>query len=406
MNFNAGEAMSIAESFSFPRAVGSRGEERAASFIESKLLESGYRPQREEFCIPLTPWAMMKGLVFLAMLLAMAARGLAVLSPISSSIVMLLIVIALAFYPSFWLKFAGSDFFCRRFSGREKEAPVSQNVVARLPASQKPENFLYLVAHYDSKNQSLSPMPLLFCLLLSGFASLWLSFVYLWAAREMLPKFPSWPIDLPLTLAMAGMMNLLFLRTGNRSPGGLDNAGSVGVLLHMADVLKRYRPLRSEIVFLFSGAEELGLQGAFAYLQKHGKEINRENTYFLNLDCVGITGKIKIFPTKGFWAWGKESPFGARMKEIGQSFKIGIQSFTFGFLMDHHALMAKGYPAVTLACPSKKILKVHTPDDTAALLDKEGMEEACKFVGAWIESWEKGGADPKGVWPSRPGQES
>lgn len=392
MVFNAEEAIKIAQSLSFPRLVGSHGEERAASLIERKLIDLGYFPQREEFSIPLAPWAMMKAFVFSAMVIAIVARGLSAFSPIPSGIFMLLIVVSLGFYPSFWLKFVGSDFLWQRFIGwgKKEDLIVSQNIIASLPASQKAEQHLYLIAHYDSKNQSLSLMSRAFFLLLSGFASLWLSFLYLWASRETLNYFPSWEVDLPLALAVGGMMNLLLLKTGNRSPGGLDNAGSLGVLLHMAEVLKRNQPFHSEIIFLFSGAEELGLQGAFAYLQKHWREIKKEKSYFLNLDCVGIKGKTKIFPKKGFWVAGKESSFVSRLKEIGKPFEIGVRSFSFGFLMDHHALMEKGYQAVTLACPSKKILKVHTADDTAALLEKEGLEEIGKFIGSWIESWEKG----------------
>jgi hypothetical protein len=39
-------------------------------------------------------------------------------------------------------------------------------------------------------------------------------------------------------------------------------------------------------------------------------------------------------------------------------------------MMDHQAFLEKGYPAVSLACPSRKILKVHTVKDTA-----DGLEE-------------------------------
>jgi hypothetical protein len=390
--FNTEEAIRIAQSLSFPRVVGSHGEKRAASFIERKLIDSGYFPQREEFSIPLAPWTMMKAFVISAMAIAIVARGLSAFSPIPPGIFMLLIVVALAFYSSFWLKFAGSDFFLRRLNLRRKrENPlVSQNIVARLPAFQKAEHYLYLIAHYDSKNQSLSLMSRAFFLLLSGLASLWLSFLYLWASKEALSYFPSWEVDFPLALAVGGMMSLLLMKTGNQSPGGLDNAGSLGVLLHLAEVLKRNRLFQSEIILLFSGAEELGLQGAFAYIQKHWREIKKEESFFLNLDCVGIKGKTKIFSKKGVWAVGKESSFVSQLKEIGKPFKIGVRSFSFGFLMDHHALMEKGYQAVTLACPSKKILKVHTADDTAALLEKEGIEEIGRFIGLWIESCEKG----------------
>ena len=75
--------MKIAKSLSFPRLVGSPGEEKAASLIEKKLIDAGYHPQREEFMIPLTPWTMMKGFVFLAILISILARGLSTFSSMS-----------------------------------------------------------------------------------------------------------------------------------------------------------------------------------------------------------------------------------------------------------------------------------------------------------------------------------
>lgn len=77
------------------------------------------------------------------------------------------------------------------------------------------------------------------------------------------------------------------------------------------------------------------------------------------------------------------------MKEIAKSSGIGKGSFSFGVMMDHQALLEKGYRAVSIACFSKKILSVHTARDTADRLEEEGMEEAGKFLLAWIRSWEK-----------------
>jgi hypothetical protein len=65
-------------------------------------------------------------------------------------------------------------------------------------------------------------------------------------------------------------------------------------------------------------------------------------------------------------------------------------SFSFGIMMDHQALLEKGHRAVSLACASKKILTVHTAGDTADQLEEEGMEEAGKFLLAWIRSREEG----------------
>jgi len=391
MDFNAEEALGIARSLAFPRAVGSTGEKAAVSFIEKKLKDSGYLPQREEFFVPLTPWTVIKGFIFSAMVISIGARMLAPSFPIASSTLVFLMVAFLAFYTFFWFKLLGStSIFRRLISWKKKERLVrSHNITASLPGHGRFGPHLYLIAHYDSKSQSLSLIHRAFFLLLSGLSLLWLGFSYLWSSRDALDSFPSWGIDFPLALLILGLIPLLLLKTTNQSPGGLDNAGSLGVLLHLAEGLKRERALRPGVTFLFSGAEELGLQGAFAYLQEHEKEIEKENSYFLNLDAVGIKGKLRIFSRKGFLPIGEEPLFVSRLKEMGRPFLIRPLLFSFGVLMDHQAFLEKGYQAATLACASSKILNVHTANDTADHLEQEGMEEVGRFILAWIQSWEK-----------------
>jgi len=392
VEFDAREALNIARSLSFPRAVGSSGEEAAASMIEKKLFDAGYLPQREEFFIPLTPWGTMKGFVLFAILILLGARGLAFLYPMISGFMNLSIVFFLVFYPSIWPKFVGSKTIFRWLMGRNGKGQPhrSQNIVATLSAHENAEQHLYLVAHYDSKSQSLPLLLRAFCLFLAALASLWLGLSFLWYSKETLVFFPSWRVDLALALALLGMIPILLLKTANRSPGGLDNAGSLGILLHLAEVLKPKRPWHSQVTFLFTGAEEEGLQGAFAYLQKHKNEIEKERSYFVNLDGVGVKGATRIFFRKGTLPIGREPLFVSRMKEIAEPFGIGTRTFSFGIMMDHQAILEKGYRAVSIACASRKILNVHTTGDTADQLEEEGMEEAGKFLLAWIRSWEEG----------------
>jgi hypothetical protein len=110
MEFNAGEALNLALSLSFPRAVGSAGEEAAASMIEKKLSEAGYLPQREKFFIPLTPWPTMKGFILFAILILWGARRLAFLYPLISALMILPIVFFLVFYLSEGWKSNGGKF--------------------------------------------------------------------------------------------------------------------------------------------------------------------------------------------------------------------------------------------------------------------------------------------------------
>ena len=58
-------------------------------------------------------------------------------------------------------------------------------------------------------------------------------------------------------------------RIGNVSPGADDNGSGVCALVEVAEKLKREPDLSAQIFVVFSGAEELGVHGAFRFWQNH-----------------------------------------------------------------------------------------------------------------------------------------
>jgi hypothetical protein len=390
MLLNCYDALRMAQALSFPRLPGSEGEERAASFIEKKLREFGYHPQRERFLVPLTPWGPMRISVLLAILVLIGARVLATVTPLASGILMVLAVAFLAFYSSLWLKLAGSEFLLRLSNRRrKKERSIwSHNLTAKLPAREQPDRSLYLVAHYDSKSQNLSILHRAFFLLLAVLSFLWLAICYARSLGEPLGLTPSWGVELPIAIGLLALIAIFMIRTANRSPGALDNAAAAGVLLQLADTLRKNPPKRSEVIFLFTGAEELGAHGAFAYLKRHGNEIQKKNAYFLNLDGVGIKGATRIFSRKGALPLGDPTFLALCLQDLGQSFGIKPMGFSLGILMDHHAFLEKGYQAASLACVSRKALAIHTPLDTPDLIEQDGLAEVANFILVWIQKME------------------
>jgi len=380
----------MAQALSFPRLAGSQGEERAASYIEKKLEEFGYHTQREPFVVPLTPWGLMRIFVLLAILILIGARVLAAFTPPASSLLMFLTVASLVFYRSLWLWLAGSGFLLGRLNRRRKKerSMGSQNLIAKLPAREQPDRTLYLVAHYDSKSQNLSILHRAFFLLLAVLSFLWLAIRYAGSLGEPIGMTPSWGVELPVAIGLWGLISIFMIRTANQSPGALDNAAAVGVLLQVAGALRKDPLKRSEVIFLFTGAEELGAHGAFAYLKRHANEILKENTFFLNLDGVGIKGATRIFSRKGALPLGGQTSLAFRLRDLGQSFGIKPMGFSLGILMDHHAFLQKGYQAASLACVSRKALAIHTPVDRPDLIESEGLAEVANFILAWIQKME------------------
>ena len=73
------------------------------------------------------------------------------------------------------------------------------------------------------------------------------------------------------------------------SPGAVDNAASVGLLLALAKEL-RYEPPAHPVILAFTAAEEVGLVGAEKLAADHGDEV----AFAIALDMVGGDGPIVV----------------------------------------------------------------------------------------------------------------
>ena len=70
-------------------------------------------------------------------------------------------------------------------------------------------------------------------------------------------------------------------------PGANDNLSAVGVLVALAESL-RERPIKGVRVLLVSlGAEEVCQGGIYGFGERHFPELDRERTWFLNIETVG-----------------------------------------------------------------------------------------------------------------------
>jgi Zn-dependent M28 family amino/carboxypeptidase len=99
-----------------------------------------------------------------------------------------------------------------------------------------------------------------------------------------------------LVLIAVGTYYGITLFTERYSYGADDNASGIAVMMETARRL-REKGLNLRIDFISFAAEEKGLFGSTKWVNKHVREIDKERTYVLNLDCVG-RGE-KFFITEG-----------------------------------------------------------------------------------------------------------
>src|SRR5204862_1185427 len=94
---------------------------------------------------------------------------------------------------------------------------------------------------------------------------------------------------------------LYILRTGNASPGAMDNASGVGALVEMARIWKSLPAAKkSRAIFLAVSGEEFGMVGSQAWVTKHLDALRQEKRLrVLNFDGVGYEGAVRVIPAKG-----------------------------------------------------------------------------------------------------------
>jgi Zn-dependent M28 family amino/carboxypeptidase len=189
------------------------------------------------------------------------------------------------------------------------------------------------------------------------------------------------------------------------SPGANDNAGSVGILLHLLPRLRVPPALRVRL--LFTAAEELGYLGARVYVRETPL---RDVAGVLSLELCGIGDSLVL------WDVGAESDFlrGVTGALDGLGLRRDERYHLVGripvFGSDHRAFAAAGIPAYGLSVvpvdqaeplrrfvlsPVRSALlhalrrpppfdTYHTPDDASSTLDPRALDLVARALSAIV----------------------
>jgi Peptidase family M28 len=181
---------------------------------------------------------------------------------------------------------------------------VSQNVVS---PGDRPDaaGRLFLVAHYDAARTgyifskasgSIRRLPERVRLGLGPFR------LFFWAG--LAPLLPilgarmagvdaTWLSALqaiPTIVLIVAAFLLIDISLSEIVPGAYDNASGVAAVLAAADELAADPPPNLDVWVLLAGSEESFCEGSRAFVRAHRKEIDRERTYFVNVDSVSHGG--------------------------------------------------------------------------------------------------------------------
>lgn len=241
---------------------------------------------------------------------------------------------------------------------------------------------LLFVAHYDSKSQTLpiAVRAVSYGIAIMGLVALTVVAVIKVGTGVWLPNYIVWFVaGITVFCLLLLQVNL----TQNRSPGAFDNASGVGTMLEVARVVMALEE-EKPITFLATGAEEYGMCGALRYIQAHADEYDRENTYVINLDGLGVGNGVNIVTRYGVPPVRTTRTLAALFRASGESLGIRVSEryLPIGVGLDSIPIASRGFETVTLMARGVGgvALKVHSKQDQSELLNEESLQRVGELI--------------------------
>ena len=186
------------------------------------------------------------------------------------------------------------------------------------------------------------------------------------------------------TLVITAHYDHLGVRNGVVYPGADDNASGIAALLAVARYINAH-PLRHPVLVVALDAEELGLQGAKAFLARPPRPI-REIALNINLDMVSRNDRNEIFAVGTYHSpWLKPMLDGVqRRARVKLSFghdrptTAGGTRDDWTLLSDHGAFHRAGIPFVYFGVEDHP--HYHEPTDTAEKIDPAFFRNVVEMV--------------------------
>jgi len=379
-----------ARELAFPRYPGTEGDTGAIAWLEKRIEALGLETSLQWFSYDLGPaqGALRNVLVVSAGLVA--AAGIAIpRSPITGLVLLVAAVLPsivfLAWAP--WLE----KLYRRQGSTR------TANVIGRRGVD-RPRMTLLLMAHHDSKSQSLTfpfRMGLTLAALIGTLILLVLALVA-WFSPDS-PQ-SSWAAPVVGTASALAALTLSTMTSGNLSPGGVDNAGSVAIMLAVAGRLNQDLAGDIELLVLSTGAEEDHMVGAMRWLDEYAGSISRP-VFSLNFDGAGAPGRPVLIERYGFGRLFSNEMSAAARRAAG---RLGLKPRGIimlpGMGIDSIPFTHRGLPCLTLSSGSldRATMSVHSAHDHAENLDPDTLAEVADLAyETMMELAASGGEGPR-----------
>ncbi len=276
------------KSLAYGRKAGTEGEIRTVDYIKNNLKKEGIKFEIEPF-LWFSIWESLKPcsicvtfLIFADILSSFFIIGFWLFK-------LILIFILFFFIKQFIESNAHVKWFTFKFDNEKilSKQLISLNILTTVIAKhdRKKRPVVIISAHYDSLSVNYNGT----ILAITGVIFFFNFFLF-----YTLIYFGIFPFAIKIINCIIILVFLAFLFTikvDNQSKGSIDNASGVAILIELSKIFYN-KPLNNfDIIFLWTGAEELGLWGSRNYCAKNfkwlDKKYNLDKSFIINIDMVG-----------------------------------------------------------------------------------------------------------------------
>ena len=369
------------------RLAGTDAERRAANWLATRLRGAGRRAEIEPTYVHPR-----YGFVHAAhCALGFGASLVAIVVPALG------FAIVLATAVSMYLDLNYRAYLMRRLFFRR----ASQNVIAPGKRAGAPARVL-LCAHYDAARTGAAFNPKLVARGARLATRLSIPIgpfrVLFWSLAVLLPILGARmagidsalisALQLPPTLILlVGVFMLTDMEFSEVVPGANDNASGVATVLSLAEELDADPPANLDVWVLLTGGEECLQEGMRSFVRAHRADLDRETTYFLNLDTVG-DGTVRFEACAG---WVVTYRLDRRLVELcaaiatadrESSDRYQARPLIHGLAGDSMPPRVAGFPATAITCLNSLnyVPDRHTPNDTPDRVDAAALDRAHSFA--------------------------
>lgn len=359
-----------------PRGACTPSEARAGEYIRDRFAERGLEVQVREFSTIDTYSYLYLVYLGASMILGVLSRWFAYYVAPLALIVAVLFALDLETFG-----------LVSRILPRKK----SRNVIGEIP-SETGKVGMVVVAHYDSARAALSFHPKLVDNFRLSF-SLMIGSIFLVAALSVanlairaISGYTNvwvWIATLVTCAYMLIPMTIMIHREAalDVTPGANDNASGVAAMLGLMDKMSEQESMTSGVMFVATGAEEVGTAGMIEFLKGYGERV--ADSLIVNLDNLG-KGHVCYIDCEGMLFGHRSSPVLLWLAgKVVEKKKLPIWKASYRLLStDATPALARGYEAMSVMAfdDEGRLPNWHWESDTVDQIEMENLEVVRAFL--------------------------